>query len=68
MVLSRRASSRSIAPTGDGRAAAGGSQLESLLDSQLGLESCQGPGKGPSLILREKLSEERTSFTSRPDR
>ena len=54
MVWSRRASSRSIAPTGGGRAAAGGSRLESLLDSQLGLEragrAALGPGKGPRLI------------------
>ena len=46
MVWSRRASSRSIAPTGGGRAAAGGSRLESLLDSQLGLERAGRARKG----------------------
>jgi hypothetical protein len=53
MVLSRRASSRSIAPTGGGRAAAGGSRLESLFDSQIGLKragrGCQGGRKGPKV-------------------
>ena len=61
MVWSRRAStqhqgSRSIAPTGGGRAAAGGSRLESLfdsLDSQLGLESwAKGPERAWLILNR----------------
>ena len=46
-VRSRRASSRSIAPTGGGRAAAGGGRLESLFDSRLGLRGLRGAAKGP---------------------
>eukprot|EP00966_Prymnesium_polylepis_P289505 6687029-Prymnesium_polylepis.1 len=50
MVLSRRASSRSIAPTGGGRVAAGGCRLESLCDLQLGLRGLGGAAKGTRLI------------------
>ena len=55
-VWSRRASSRSIAPTGGGRAAAGGSRLESLLDSQLGLERAGRARKGPKGLVNKYIT------------
>ena len=63
MVWSRRASSRSIAPTGGGRAAAGGSRLESLLDSQLGLERAGRARKGPKGLVNKYITvHSRTRF------